>query len=157
MTDKTIKIIVDTLGRPCDGCVRCCEGWLTTKIFETALGPMEGGCKYLGIKGCNIYEQRPTDPCKVFQCVWKENSSIPEFMKPNKSNIIMLLRYIEPFYYYRMVRTGEVDPKVFEWAKEYSLTGKNLIAYDLNNRLMIYSQSAEFRNLARKQLQILSL
>lgn len=146
----TIPIHVETLGRACAGCTKCCEGWLTTKVYDFEIGPGIGGCRFLN-KGCGIYQARPYDPCKVFQCGWKENDRVPYFMKPDISGVILLVRYIEDIYFYRIVKCGdELNPIVVKWAQEYSQNNNHLIAYDKESKLLIFSQSRRFRELARK-------
>lgn len=151
MIEQRIKFYADHVGKSCDGCKKCCEGWLTTKVFDFEIGPGIGGCRFLGSSGCNVYQVRPYDPCKVFQCGWKENSNIPDFMKPDLSNVILLVRYVEDIHFYRIVKCGsDLTSQVSDWAKAYSKLGNHLIAYDNDGRLLIYSESRRFRELARK-------
>ena len=51
-------------------------------------------------KGCNDYKNRPDLPCKVFQCEWLINESIPKDFKPSKSNTIILKRYTDKNTYF---------------------------------------------------------
>jgi Fe-S-cluster containining protein len=148
--ESKIKFYIDSIGRSCNGCTRCCEGWLTTKVFNFEIGPEQGPCRFLGKGGCSIYEQRQYDPCQTFQCGWKENTSIPEDIKPSKSNVILLLRYIAPYHFYRMVKCGEPLDSTYAWAKEYARNGGHLVGYDKGNNLQIFSEDRKFRELARK-------
>ena len=152
--DKKIKIFVDHVGRSCDGCTKCCEGYLTTEIYNFPVDPNNGACRFLSRGGCSIYSLRPYDPCKTFQCGWKENTRIPEELKPNKSNVILLIRYMEGFYFYRIARaSSKIDPNVLKWAEDFAKEGHHLTAYDQDGRLLIFSENRKFRELARKLLK----
>lgn len=149
--EQRIKIYADHIGKSCDGCTRCCEGWLTTKVYDFEIGPNTGACRFLGSSGCNIYQVRLDDPCKVFQCGWKENNNIPNFMKPDISDVIILVRYVEKFMFYRLVKcSNNLKKEVVDWAKEFSKKGNNILAYDNDGNLLIFSENRKFRELARK-------
>lgn len=149
--EKTIKFYVDHIGKSCDGCTKCCEGWLTTKVYDFEIGPGVGGCRFLGTKGCSIYQVRAYDPCQTFQCGWKENNNVPDFMKPNISNVIILVRILEDIPFYRIVKCGEeLRQEVIDWANAFSKKGHHLIAYDSDSNLLVFSESRKFRELARK-------
>jgi len=150
-----VAIYVDGKGKDCNGCTRCCEGWLSTKVYDFEIGAGAGGCRFLSKNGCSIYQARPKDPCQVFQCGWKENTQVPEYMKPDLSNVILLVRFIEKYHFYRIVKCGdELSAKVIAWAKEYSEQGHHVIAYDKDSNLQIFSKDRKFRELARKHYSL---
>ncbi len=144
---------VDVKERPCDGCTKCCEGYLVTTVLGVALNPSHP-CKFIKKNvGCSVHLARPFDPCKMFQCHWKENTKIPEWLKPDKVNAILLLRSLEEFNYIRIVKAGlKQDPKIYLWAEEQSKNGRNIVAYDDLGKLLVYSQDEKFIELARKKL-----
>lgn len=75
--------------RECDGCTKCCEGWLFANIHGKQMYPGRP-CHWVKLgKGCAIYENRPKEPCVTFNCEWKRNEDIPEWMKPSDSNVIL--------------------------------------------------------------------
>lgn len=151
---KVFKVYVDNKGRDCDGCTKCCEGWLTTKIYEFEVGPGTA-CKFMRHRGCSIYDVRPHDPCKTFQCAWKENDALPYNLKPDISKVILLLRYIEDMPFYRIVKCGnELKQEVKDWAQDYSKKGRNVVGYDNEGKLLIFSESRKFREAARKHYNI---
>ena len=114
-------------GRACDRCTACCEGWLWGNAHGFDFSP-NNPCKFLGGKGCSIYDLRPANPCKTFLCHWKENTSIPDWLKPDKSNVIILKRQIGKFIYLRLVTTGKPPvPRVYDWANEMAEAGKHII------------------------------
>jgi len=147
------KVFTINSGRSCDGCTACCEGWLTGVAYGYAFSPGVK-CKFLSHKCCSIYQARPYDPCKTFQCHWKLNTQIPEWLKPSRSGVIILQKYQEPFHYLRLVKTGKrTDPKVYEWAKDHAKTGANIVAFD-NNEILLFSENQEFVDLMKKELSI---
>ena len=149
--NKVIRINVDHKGRDCEGCTKCCDGWLSSQIYNFNMGPGDGPCRFVVHKGCSIYELRPKEPCKTFQCGWKENDKIPYFMKPDISNIILLLRFLDGIPFYRMVKcSNSLDQKAIDWANEHSEKGHNLLAYDNEGKLLIFSKNKTFRESAKK-------
>jgi Fe-S-cluster containining protein len=137
---KTIPIIK---GRPCGSCTACCEGWLYGDAFgfEFTIGKP---CKFLGGRGCSIYDLRPYSPCQTFLCHWKENTSIPEWLRPDKSNVIILKRQAGKFFYMRLIATGLLELKIYEWAQEMSTKGKHIVITE-GTEIRIFSQDPEFQ------------
>ena len=145
---RTIPIIV---GRLCGSCTACCEGWLFGDAygFKFNIGKP---CKFLNKRGCSIYEVRPADPCKTFLCHWKENTGIPEWLQPNKSNVIIIKRSIGNFIYLRLINTGKViEEQVYVWADEMAEEGKHIVLTDLTG-IKLFSKNKEFIELAKKEL-----
>lgn len=147
-------IEIKKLGRSCGECTKCCEGWLSGVAYgyEFKFGTK---CKFLG-KGCNIYPYRPSDPCKTFECEYKRNLSIPEWLKPDKSGVIIIKRYLEDIPYYRVVYGGKkIDQKIYDWAEEYSkLNIKNNVIVDEILRVKIFSVDERFIALANEAYKI---
>jgi hypothetical protein len=77
-----------TIIRNCDNCTKCCEGWLWGEAHGHKFWPGRP-CHYVSKNGCSIYEDRPETPCKSFKCEWLVNNDIPEWMKPDVSNVII--------------------------------------------------------------------
>ena len=40
---------------------------------------------------CSIYDERPEDPCRVFECGWKLNVTMPDWMRPDRSGAILIV------------------------------------------------------------------
>jgi hypothetical protein len=112
--------------RTCGDCTKCCEGSLTGTVYSQ---PFYKGrpCHFVSIgKGCSIYNNRPDEPCKSFKCEWLTNSSIPEWMKPNLVNAIIIDKEIDGILYTFLAEAGElINPKVLTW----------LFIHCFNNRL----------------------
>ena len=54
-------------------------------------------CLFLQVgKGCGVYTDRPKDPCKDFRCHYLVDKSVPEEMKPNRSNVILTVEEAAP-------------------------------------------------------------
>lgn len=141
---NSFPIYVETLGRPCAGCTKCCEGWLYAKIYDFEISPTEGSCKFLSKHGCGIYPVR--EPlCKNFQCEWKENSNIPEYMKPDKSNVIILTKKLGEFIYRRLVTAGTpIKDYVYTWAEEEATKGRHSVVYSNLGELLVFSKDKNF-------------
>ncbi len=122
--------------RNCGTCTKCCDGTLEGNINGHI---MKSGkpCYYLTIgKGCNIYNERPQDPCVRYKCAWLEDENVPDFMKPEISNCILDYREKNNIKYLRLVSceipyTAEILSSCIEYAKKnnvnlfWSLNGKN--------------------------------
>lgn len=140
--------IIKSLGRSCNGCTRCCEGWLTGEAFGFKFYPGRA-CKFLGKTGCNIYEQRPYSPCVTFTCYWKDDINIPDWMRPNLSNVIILKNYLEGYEYLRFIQSGgKVKEEVFKYAEQLSkgYYPKNVVVVT-TEKLMVYSNDEKFKKL----------
>jgi hypothetical protein len=139
-------------GKPCGACTKCCEGWLTGSAYGYEFKPGKP-CHFISRSGCNIYPIRPEDPCKTFKCFWKENFELPDWMRPDQSGVIALIRFTQGRRHLRLYSTNiEAKPKVFEWAKEYS-DNMPVVIFTYSD-IVIYSDDVEFENLVRKELGI---
>jgi len=119
-----------TVTRACGTCKKCCEGSLSGKAYNFEFGSGKA-CGYLGVNGCNIYAMRPHNPCKIFQCEWTLDHSLPEWLKPNLSNVIMSRRTIGLYTFLMIVPEGqEISEKIHSWAEEYS-------KQDIKNHVLI--------------------
>jgi hypothetical protein len=116
--------------RSCEGCTKCCEGWLTATIDGKEMYPGRP-CHFVKLgKGCGIYKDRPAEPCKSYQCAWLTDLEIPEWMKPSEINaIIDIRRSPKNTSFYNLVPAGEdVDVAVLSWLIEYcTKNNKNLM------------------------------
>jgi hypothetical protein len=122
-------------GRSCDGCTKCCEGYLVGVVNEKQFGFGEP-CFLVQIgKGCKDYENRPEYPCKAFQCEWLINPDVPEDYKPSESNVIMSTRYIdENTKYLELIEAGEkLNPSVLSWSIGYSLENESNLLWSISD------------------------
>ena len=48
-------------------------------------------CQHSTGAGCRVYEIRPEEPCRRFECDWvRPDSVLPQWMKPNEARVIVL-------------------------------------------------------------------
>tara|TARA_B110000503_G_scaffold34546_1_gene56286 strand:+ start:3366 stop:3791 length:426 start_codon:yes stop_codon:yes gene_type:complete len=117
--------------RECGTCTKCCEGYLSGKVNGKEFYKGRP-CFYVSInKGCNIYEKRPNDPCKVYSCFWKDYDVLPYWMKPSEVHVICSFKStstIKKMLYLEVREAGEIlSDEVLNWVKEYSFNnGINL-------------------------------
>jgi hypothetical protein len=75
--------------RACGSCTACCDGWLQIEVRGHRVRPGKP-CPFSVEHQCSIYSERPQHPCREF-CGWLTASSpLPEWMRPDKSDMIML-------------------------------------------------------------------
>ena len=75
--------------RSCDGCDACCNG--TLQVFDLQYDvdvDYKKPCKHICDNGCSIYENKPTQ-CNEFTCLWLQDETIPDWVKPSKSGLLM--------------------------------------------------------------------
>jgi len=138
---------VKTIGRSCDGCTKCCEGWLSGEAYGYKFSPGLK-CAFLN-KGCSIYPNHPVDPCKLFECQWKSNRSLPEWLKPDKVGAIIMKRQLDIFEYFMVVPAANIAKQVYDWADSfYRQSIKNHVIIRKDKEFKIYSNHGHFRELA---------
>ena len=119
-------------GRSCDGCTKCCEGYLEANIHghEVTLGKP---CFFVEIgKGCTDYENRPDVPCKSFQCEWLINSDIPDQFKPSNSHVIFTNEEKDGIEYLKLTEAGtKLDSEVLTWSLEYIIDNDKNLAWNI--------------------------
>lgn len=117
--------------RKCDGCTKCCEGWLHGVAHDKHFWPGTP-CHFMGEKGCTIYEDRPHDPCKTYRCHWLDNQDIPEWLKPNRSNIIITKRQHDDISYLDVTEAGsKMTVETLTWLMVYCLNKNINIKYNI--------------------------
>jgi hypothetical protein len=128
-------------GKPCATCSKCCEGWLTGAAYGYEFKPGTP-CKFITNTGCGIYAARPEDPCKTFKCHWKINPRIPDWLRPDQSQVIILVKYIDQKRYLRLFNSGAwPESKVFECqqnGKKVTITGPKGAAVNAVDALEVF-------------------
>lgn len=125
--------------KECGECGRCCDGRFKAEIFGV---PMGNGikCTYYDTKcGCTIYDKRPEHPCRSYNCAWLLDESIPDWMKPSISNVVMTHKPHPTddslSYYDVMEHSKKIDSVVLNWVIRWALAnGKNII-YEVEGKL----------------------
>ena len=126
---KSIPIVAESttpvLTRICGGCTACCEGWLSGDAYGKKF--FRGmPCYYKNSKGCSIYENRPENPCKTYQCAWLRHPDIfPEWMKPSESKVLMNVTEHNGHTYLNLLEMDQrMDPRVLSWVFTEYLAGR---------------------------------
>jgi hypothetical protein len=144
-----IPIFEKQQGKPCDKCSKCCEGWLTGTAYGFEFKPGVP-CKFITRNGCGIYAARPEDPCKTFRCHWKTNPKMPDWMRPDISGVITLVRYLGTHRYLVLHSTGQMpDPRVLTMGRS---NGPNQVemSFIIRTKVKTFSKNSEFIELVEK-------
>ncbi|NDB84209.1 MAG: hypothetical protein EB127_16065 [Alphaproteobacteria bacterium] len=147
---RIIPIKSDESGmkRTCNGCTKCCEGWLNGNAhgYHFYRGRK---CFFLAEKNCSIYDDRPEDPCKTYQCAWLLDDKIPYWMKPNLVDVIITYRQAKDISYVELTEAGsKLNVEVFSWfVQEYVKGTWNTITYTIENNLNYISRDGEWEKI----------
>jgi|688.fasta_scaffold402377_2 hypothetical protein len=134
------------VGRSCDGCTMCCQGWLSGDAWGHKFYRGKP-CGWLGSSGCSVYEARPYNPCVTFQCTWKSNLALPEWLKPDRSGVIVIPAWTDELYYLRVIQSNRpVEQRIHDWAQQHSdKTGVSIVVpVDLAS-VRVYTKDSKFR------------
>lgn len=129
--------------RTCGECTKCCEGWLQTEIYGH---PVHRGqpCFYVE-RRCTIYEQRPSYPCREYNCYWVESDELPLWMKPTLSGVIVSekVHQTQPqLTYVDVVETnGTISATVLNWLIHWALRKKKNMIYEVNGKKHVLGTS----------------
>lgn len=114
--------------RECDGCTKCCEGWLEGSAHGHAF--YRGRPCFFLNKGCSIYESRPHEPCRSYKCAWLDDMQFPEWMKPDLVNVIINRASYKDIMYYVLVEAGSIlNVKVLSWMVQWALNNNQNLMY----------------------------
>ena len=114
--------------RSCDGCAKCCEGWLNGEAYGHAF--YKGRPCFFLNKTCSIYNERPENPCRSFKCAWLEDDTFPHWMKPDLVNAIIIKRKTGDIFFYEITEAGSVlDSKTLSWLVQWALNTRTNILY----------------------------
>jgi len=143
-----MNIIFMQKARSCDGCTKCCEGWLQGSVNNHDYFPGRK-CFYLEKEGCSIYSSRPQDPCKEYQCAWISDFNIPSWMKPDTCGVIVSYRVKNGIRFVELVEAGEkLNVEVLSWfIQEYAKGKINTITYTINGSMNFISRNDEWQKI----------
>jgi hypothetical protein len=69
----------------CGDCSMCCKLLHVGEINK----PAGKWCPHVDVgHGCTIYATRPKS-CSAFECMWLQEETMPEDLKPNKSHVVL--------------------------------------------------------------------
>lgn len=137
--------------RSCEGCTRCCEGWLNANIKGEEMYPGKP-CQFVDIGvGCTIYKNRPKDPCKTFMCMWRADMRMPEHFKPSEINALVSQQSINNIPYLAAVETGhKMDSEFLSWFLSYVVSNQINAEWHVEEKSFFigsreFGQAMEFR------------
>lgn len=141
--------------RRCGDCHACCDGWLGATINGHVMKPGTL-CFFLKNNQCSIYANRPKNPCQDYVCAWLQDDSIPDWMKPNLSNVIITVKKHpadSTLIYHEITPAGEqIPPATLDWLIEWSSQQNKNILYRKDGKVYIQGNStyyAMFNQLVR--------
>ncbi len=116
------------MNRLCDGCTKCCEGWLEGEAYGHHF--YRGRPCFFLNKNCSIYDSRPHNPCRSYKCCWLDDNQFPEWMKPDLVGMIINQVIREDISYYVLVEAGSrLDVRVLSWMIQWALNSKKNLLY----------------------------
>lgn len=80
-------------------------------------------CGHRRSGGCAIYETRPEQPCRTFECAWlQDEEAFPEEMRPDQCGAIILPgRLWKEWLYLKAVPVGAIIPEAtLEWLRVHT-------------------------------------
>ncbi len=118
------------MDRQCDGCTKCCDGWLNGVVNGKPFWPGRP-CHFASKGGCTIYNDRPENPCKTFHCQWLVNKDVPEWLKPDRANLIIVAREKNGIKYWVAEEAGaKLSVEALSWLIMHCLSyGINLLYF----------------------------
>lgn len=122
--------------RQCQSCTACCDGWVAMNINGIDVYPGKP-CQHSTKKGCNIYTDRPVDPCVNFECSWMvKDSPLPDWMKPNNAKVLVVFDKLQwrDLSVDLAVPVGKrIPPRALKWLQKFA---------EDNMRPLIYTEQA---------------
>ncbi len=124
----------------------CCQGWLTGEAWGHKFYPGRP-CGWITKKGCGIYENRPYNPCQTFECEWKRNLSLPQWLKPDVSGVIVKYSVLDQHVYLRIIESNKiVDQRIHDWAQQHhEKHGQSVVVPAADVGVYVYTTDTNFR------------
>lgn len=120
-------------GRSCEGCTKCCEGWLIANIAGVDIYPGKA-CKFVdpGV-GCTIYDNRPDQLCGAFECSWRASDFIPEKFSPKNIGQIVSHQNLDGIDYLLVSYAGQrLDADFLSWFVSYVVGNQLNAAWEVD-------------------------
>lgn len=136
--------------RHCNGCTKCCEGWLSSTVHGHEMFPGRK-CHFLE-KHCTIYASRPENPCKKYECAWIGDSNLPSWLRPDISNVIVTLRIESGIKYYHVVETGHtIEAEVLNWILHWAIRNNFNLYYQVKGKYHILGEEDFYKVIKDKK------
>ena len=126
--DMIIPIIQE---RQCGECTACCQGYVTGSAHghEFFRGKP---CFFLG-DNCTIYADRPVNPCQNFQCTWLKDNTLPVWMRPDRSGVLVVHENKKGIEYYNAIETDKpMAANVLNWLIQFAIINQCNLQYMVN-------------------------
>jgi len=141
--------------RECGNCTRCCEGWISGEVKGKKF--FNGSpCHYVNInKGCTIYNDRPK-MCHNFNCEWLINSDIPEYLKPEKSKVLIKPTSEKNIFYWNVVECGQkIDSVYLNWIIQHCINNKINLKYEVNGGHYYLGDTDFMQKISEPEIEVL--
>lgn len=134
--------------KTCEGCTKCCDGWLTGKVFEEEFYPGKP-CKFVKEgSGCTIYSMRPKHPCQSFDCFWKLDESMPDRLHPNISNGIVHRQVLGGVNSVAITHTGQqISQELIDYMTDYAIKNETNLVVNSPSDSYVVCGSLSFKHL----------
>jgi hypothetical protein len=120
--------------KSCEGCTKCCEGYLTADINGEEIGPGKPCKACVKDSGCSIYKDRPKDPCRSFECFWRASEVMPKEFKPSEVGVIVTSQQIDGIPYLVLNEAGnQVSVDVLSWFVKHAVDRQLNIEWQIGN------------------------
>lgn len=141
-------------GKSCEGCTKCCEGYLITNILGEPVHAGKPCSKVIPGVGCSIYEDRPKDPCRGFQCFWRASDIMPMEFKPSEVGVIVTNQDLFGIPHLRLDPAGnEVPAEVLSWYVTWAVERQLNVEWVVGNKVFAMG-SREFHEALAKRAEI---
>ena len=138
-------------GKSCDGCTKCCEGWLLADINGEQLYPGKPCSSVTEGVGCSIYKDRPVDPCKNFECFWRASKVMPPEFKPSEVGVMVVNQEIEGIPYLMLIEAGNTVPaEVLSWFLQWIFMNQLNAQWQIGDKMHAVGTPQFTAALARK-------
>jgi hypothetical protein len=102
--------------------------------------------------GCSIYADRPQDPCVAYQCAYILDNSVPEWMKPSISNVIISIKHQDNIKWAELTPAAEdYSHVILSWFIIWGISNYSNILWLDKFQQRRYIGSTEFIEIMDKQ------
>jgi hypothetical protein len=109
------------MDRTCGTCTKCCEGYLYGEVRGLKFYPGMP-CHFKGDGCCTIYPDRPKKQCQDFNCLWLTDDRLPSWMKPDKSDVILVKVQTDRHEFVEAYEAGsKIDSTILNRLLQYAM------------------------------------
>lgn len=143
------------MSKTCGECTECCTGTLAGEVQGHKFNETTA-CFFLEDSKCTIYATRPDDPCRNYSCMWLNDESIPDFMRPDKSNVVLTQLSFNNIYYIdaREAARKSMTTTVLSNLLMYALHSKQNLVYYVDGQCYWYGEPDFMKIMNRRSKEI---